>query len=316
MADEQKTGIDDARSNGEGSTPGEPGAPETQQETPGERQLQEVIHAYERARDELNEAIQNVRTELAKIDFEQARTRARSWVDENPTLAVFLGIGAGILTGRLISNALHPEPPPLSVRARRRAQELAREGGEAAGEFSSVLAAQIARALHEAGDVGAAAAKQSGRTAEALGRKARTLGDDVSHRAQKAGKDFSKRAEKVGKDISKRAEKAGKNFSKRAERAGRDVSHRARDLGESVSHRADHLSEALSDTASRSFLELEDAAHQLSKTMKKSSKRARKSTEKRLEKGADYSTALLTTARTAVAAVVLKRINDWMKAVR
>lgn len=309
MSDEQKAGIEETRSNGEESSVAGQGSPGDTGEEKGSpeqhRQLQELIDAYDRARDELNEAIRNVRAELAKIDFDKARTRARSWVDENPTLAVFLGIGAGILTGRLVSSALHPEPPPLSERARRRAEMLAREGGEAASDLSAAIARQIARAVHEAGDVGAAAAKRGGRTAESIGKKARTFGDDVSHRAEKAGKQFSKRAEKAGRDLSKKAE-----------RAGRDVSHLARDFGESFSVRADHLAETLADSASKSFHELEEAAHDLSKTMKKTSKQAKKSTEKGLERGADYSTAMLNAARTAVAAVVLKRINDWMKHVR
>lgn len=309
MADEQKAGIDESRSNGEGRSADQEGASTNAEGGKGSaeqrRQLQELTHAYNRARDELNEAIRNVRVELAKVDFEGARARAKSWVDENPALAVFLGIGAGIVAGRLLSNALHPEPPPLSERARRRAQTLAREGGDYAAELSSLIAKQVAHAVHEAGDAGAVFAKRGGRAAESVGRKARTFGDEISHRAERAGKDFSKKAEKAGRDLSKKAE-----------RAGRDVSHRARDMGQTFSVRADHLADALSDSASRSFRELEDAAHDLSKTMKQTSKRARKSTTKSLEHGLDSSSALLNAARTAVAAVVVKRVNDWMKRAR
>lgn len=304
MADEQKTGIGETRPNGEGPSAaansageGGPGAVSEEQN----RQLQELTRAYERARDELNEAVRNVRTELSKIDFDQARTRARSWVDENPTLAVFLGIGAGILTGRLLSGAFRPEPPPLSVRARRRAELLAREGGDFAGDLSSIIAHQVARAVHEAGDFGAAAVKRGGEAAEHFGREARTMGDDVSRRAEKAGKDFSKRAERTGRDVSKRAE-----------RVGREMSHRAKEMGESVTRRAEDVSEVLSETAVRSFHELEDAAHDLSKTMKKRSKHAKKS----VERGVDFSSTVVNAARTAVAAVVIKKVNDWMKAMR
>ena len=309
MADEQNAGIEEPRSNGEGRAEATGDAPtgvdDTQDASEQHRQLQELTNAYNRARDELNEAIRNVRAELARIDFDQARRRATSWVDENPTLAVFLGIGAGILAGRALSSAMHPEPPPLPERARRRAQLLAREGGEYAGDLGAVIAKQIARAIHEAGDAGAFAAKRGGEVAESVGRKARTIGDDVSHKA-----------EKVGKDLSKRAEKAGRDLSKKAERAGRDASHHARELGGTLSTRADDLADALTLGASRSFHELEDAAHDLSKTIKKKSKTARKSTRKKIENGINYSDALLNVARTAVAAVVIKRMSSWMKHLR
>lgn len=309
MADEQNAGIEETRSNGEGRTAATGDEPSATEETQGtaeqRRQLQELTNAYNRARDELNEAIRNVRTELSRIDIDQARRRATSWVDENPTLAVFLGIGAGILAGRALSSAMHPEPPPLPERARRRAELLAREGGEYASGLGAVIATQIARAVHEAGDAGAFAAKRGGEVAESVGKKARTLGDDVSHRA-----------EKVGKELSKRAEKAGRDISKKAERAGRDASYRARELGDTLSTRADDFADTLTLGASRSFHELEDAAHDLSKTIKKKSKTAKKSTKKKIESGVDYTDALMNIARTAVAAVVIKRMSGWMKQLR
>lgn len=306
MADEQKAGIGETRPNGEGTSAaansnvgGEP-SPVSEER---KRQMEELTRAYERARDELNEAVRNVRVELSKIDFDQARTRAKSWVDENPTLAVFLGIGAGILTGRLLSGAFRPDPLP--VRARKRAELFAREGGDYASELSSVIAKQISRAVHEAGEAGASAARRGGRAAEKFGREARSVGDDVSRRAEKAGKNLSKRADSAGRDVSKRAE-----------RMGRDVSHRARDLGDTVSRRAENVGEALSESAIRSFQELEDAAHDLSKTMKKRSKHVQKSAKKNVDRGVDFSGTVLTAARTAVAAVVIKKVNDWMKAMR
>lgn len=297
MADEQKAGIGETRPNGDGataaanSTAGTDASPVSEER---KRQMEELTRAYERARDELNEAVRNVRAEISKIDFDQARTRAKSWVDENPTLAVFLGIGAGILTGRLLSGAFRPEPPPLPVRARKRAELLAREGGDFASELSSVIAQQISRAVHEAGSASASAARRGGKAAEKFGREARSVGEDVSRRAERAGKDLSKRAE----------------------RAGRDVSHRARDFGDTFSRRAGDVSEAISESAVRSFQELEDAAHDLSKTMKKKSKHAQKTAKKNVDRGVDFSGTVLTAARTAVAAVVIKKVNDWMKAMR
>lgn len=318
MADEQKAGIGESRTNGEGPEKPEAGdeGSEPTAEERRQRQLEELTLAYNRAREDLNQAIRNVRAEMAAVDFDQARTRAKSWVDENPTLAVFLGVGAGILTGKLLSGAFRSEPPPLSVRARRRAEALAGDAGDYAGELGTLLAHQFARAMHEAGSVGSTAAKRGGEVAEDLGRRARSLGDEVSHQAERTGRDLSKRAERAGRDFSKRAERTSRDLSKRAERAGRDVSKHTRELSDVVSRKADDVAEALAESSARSFHELEDAAYDLSKTVKKRSKRAKKSAGKNLESGLDYSGAVLNAARTAVAAVVIKKVNDWMKQLR
>ena len=61
---------------------------------------------------------------------------------------------------------------------------------------------------------------------------------------------------------------------------------------------------------------LEEAAQDLSKTLKKKSKKAGKRTKKNVNRGLEFSDTAINAARTAVAAVVVKKVSDWMKAMR
>lgn len=312
MEDRDKTGVDQPTSNGADAAGGSAANAEANAEaTAGSaqnarrQQLDELTQAYERARDELNDAVRTLRMEIAKIDLDQARTRARTWVDENPTLAVFLGIGAGIVTGKLLSSAFRSEPPPLSVRARRRADRWAHDAEGYAGELSTALAYHLGRAARAAGDAGDYVADHGGEFAERMSKAAREASKDASKRAERIGKDISKHADRFGKDVSKHADRLGKDFSKRASHAGRDVSRRAEDFAEAVAA-----------STSRSVHALEEAAHDLSKTMKKRSKDAQKKTKKSVDRGLEFSDTALNAARTAVAAVLVKKVSDWMKQVR
>lgn len=257
-------------------------------------QLDEVTQAYERARDELSEAVRALRSEIAKIDLEQARTRAKGWVDENPLLAVFIGVGAGIITGRLLSQALRPDPPSLTERARHSAGALGGKAGGYADELGAALAYQLSRAARSAGEAG----------------------ERVSHRGAEVADVVSKRARDVTKDLSERARETGKEISRKAEHAGRDVSRRAGHASEDAARRAEELADAFSESTLKSAHVLEDAADELAKTLKKRSKSVRKKAKKNAHRRTEFPDALLNVTRTAVAAVVVKKVNDWMKAMR
>jgi hypothetical protein len=45
--------------------------------------------------------------------FETSLDRTRRWIHDNPTTAVLLAAGAGLLVGRAVSRAMTPPPPPL-----------------------------------------------------------------------------------------------------------------------------------------------------------------------------------------------------------
>ncbi len=247
------------------------------------RNLDDVTHAYERARDELNDAVRSLRAEVAKIDLEQARTRAKGWVDENPMLAVFIGVGAGILTGRVLSNAMRPEPPALSDRARHRAEALRGKAGDYADELGAALAYQLSRAARSAGEASEYAAHRGAEAADVVSKRARDVGKDLSGRAREAGRDVSRRAVHISEDASKRTEE---------------------------------LADSLADSTARSIRILEDATDELADTLKKRSKKTRKKAKKNVDRGVEFSDSVLNVARTAVAAVVVKKVGDWMKALR
>lgn len=287
MEDQDKSGVDQAATNGAGAAEGagetSAGVGDARTSESHNKQLDELTRAYERARDELNDAVRTLRAEIANVDIDQARLRARTWVDENPTLAVFLGIGAGIVTGRLLSNAFRSEPPALTDRARLRADRWASDAGGYANELSSALAFHLGRAARAAGEAGDYVAHQGADVAERVSQAARQTGEDVSRRAERLGKDFSKRASHAGHDVSKRAEDAA---------------------------------DALASSTERSVHALEDAAQDLAKTLKKKSKAAGKKSKKQVGRGLEFSDTAVNAARTAVAAVVVKKVNDWMKAMR
>lgn len=192
--------------------------------------LREATATYEKARSELGDALSRMRAEVAKIDLEQAGTRARTWVEENPTLALFVGLGAGMLIGRFLGQALTPPPPPpLSKRAKYKAQALS----------------------HQAS------------------RYARDLGDRVAEQAALTGKGLAGKAERLADDLS--------------EGAGR-------------------FREAAADT-------LGHTAEDVSRHLRRQYKKAKKKTSH----GLDMTESMLNAAKTAVAAVVVKQVNDWMK---
>lgn len=174
----------------------------------------DIAAAYERARQEMNEAVRALRAEIERIDLAQARARVQSAVEQNPTLAVFLGIGAGILLGRALSQALRPAPPPLRVRARRNAMDLAEQARGFAAGIGAVIAQQAASAAHEAQKQGAIVSKH-----------ARVLGDEVARRAHEAGViladrtgDWSERISEAAHDVQKSVQKKAKQVRKKVGR--------------------------------------------------------------------------------------------------
>lgn len=293
MEEHEQAGVDQPSANGNepaGSTSGGRSAGSHAQDNSSHRHVDELTQAYERARRELNEAVKSLREEVSNIDIDRARSRAKGWVEENPALAVMLGVGAGIVSGRLLSSAFRSEPASLTDRARHQADELRGRAGDYADELGEALAVQLRRAAASVDDVG----------------------DFVSKR----GGDMTDRARDLGEEISARAREAGETISRRAEKTGKDVSRRAGNVSKDASRRADEIADSLEDTTARSVRALEDAADELSKTLKKRSKKARKGAKKRVDRGHDFSNTVVNAARTAVAAVVVKKVNDWLRALR
>ena len=155
--------------------------------------------------------------------MEKARQQAQTWVEENPTLTVFLALGAGIVVGKLISEALKPAPPPtLSERLRSQRRALTSQARGYAHDVSDVVADRAA-------EVG-----------EAIVRRARELGEDVSRRARELGEDVTRRATDAVSATSDRAADWGEAASAKSSRAAHTVQDAADDLAEVVKERAGH----------------------------------------------------------------------------
>lgn len=181
----------------------------------------EIAATYERAKKELTEAVSKLRDEIKQIDMEKARQKARTWVEENPTLTVFLALGAGIVVGKLLAEALKPAPPPpLSKRLKSQGRALASQAGHYAHDVSDVVADRAA-------EVG-----------EAIVRRARELGDDVTRRARELGEDVTRRATEAVAATSERAEDWGEAVSERSGRAAQAVHDTAEEVAGRVKARA------------------------------------------------------------------------------
>jgi len=180
----------------------------------------EIAATYERAKKELTEAVSKLRDEIKQIDMEKARQQARTWVEENPTLTVFLALGAGIVVGKLLAEALKPAPPPpLSKRLKSQGRALASQAG------------------HYAHDVVADRAAEVG---EAIVRRARELGEDVTRRARELGEDVTRRATEAVAATSERAEDWGEAVSERSGRAAQAMHDTAGEVAGTVKARAGH----------------------------------------------------------------------------
>ncbi len=212
----------------------------------------EIAATYERAKQELNEAVSKLRDELKQLDLEKARQQARTWVEENPTLTVFLALGAGIVVGRLIAGALKPAPPPpLSQRLKSQGRELASQAKYYAHDVSDVVA-----------------------------ERAIEVGDAIVRRARELGEDVTRRARELGEDITRRATDAVAASSERAA-----------DWGESISERSSRAAHAVQDTA-------EEVAG---------------SAKARTGHSLDVFDSLFNTAKSITAALVVKKVTDWLR---
>jgi len=212
----------------------------------------EIAATYERAKHELNEAVAKLRDELARLDLEKARQRARTWVEENPTLAVMLALGAGVVVGRIVSEALKPAPPPpLSARLKMQGQALA------------------SQARHYAHD----------------------MGDVVSERAAEIGDVLGRRARELGEDVTRRTKELGEDLTRRAASAVAEASEQATGWGETVKERSGPAMRALQEAG-------EDVAG---------------AARTRVGSSRDVFDTLVNAAKTVTAAVVVKKVTDWLR---
>lgn len=235
----------------------QPEAPEasngTSESTPGEgrQAAEEIAGTYARARKELHDAMGRMRDEVQRFDAAQAGQRARTWVEENPTLAVFLAIGAGLLVGRTILRSTAPPPPPTL------AERIRRQGHQ--------LALQTRHAAHDVGDV---VSEQAAHAVERLSRRAQQVGREVVRAASNVGDDVSRRAHDLGEDVARQAADLGDDVARRASAVAAVAAERAADLGETLARQTSRAADEAASTVRAKTREGFDLAESLLKAAK------------------------------------------------
>ena len=187
-----------------------------------EQAADDIAGAYADARRELNESMNRLRYEMAQFDAAQARARARTWVEENPVLAAFLAVGAGIVVGKLIAKAVRPAPPPTL--------------GERLRQQSRSLASRAQHVAHDLGDVVAARASEAG---EGLARRASKASASVSRHARDLGDIVAQRAEEIADEAADQVGALGDTLSEQSHDAGRALRRQAAEAADSIKSSAD-----------------------------------------------------------------------------
>ena len=210
----------------------------------------DVARAYEETRRELGSHLDRLRREMAQFDAAQASQRARTWVEDNPTLAVFLALGAGIVAGKLLTAAFRPPPPPsLGERIRRQSNQLARQ--------------------------------------------AKGYAHDVGGSLEAAGSSLARRAETLTDTVSVHARDLGETVARRAETLAAVAAEQAAELGESVAEQSVRAARGLQSSASDAAGTVRDKA----------------------SSGYDFAESALGAAKTVLAAVVVKKVSDFLRRV-
>ena len=215
---------------------------ETQAEQAQEKERAEETHrtakrqrSAEEVRRELLDALGDLRAELARLQIDEARGKLRKWVRDNPTLAVFLATGTGILVGRVLVKAFTPSPPPpLSERARRRARTLATEAQQRASDVGKNVSKRASEARRRADRVRRDAQQRAAETSGQLSRQARDWSQTVAERAEALRDEASNRARTFGAAVGKEAENVGKNVSRRAAKATEKVKASSQGLSDTA----------------------------------------------------------------------------------
>ncbi|MFK7846397.1 MAG: hypothetical protein AB8G77_13950 [Rhodothermales bacterium] len=179
--------------------------------------LNELRDAYEQARVDLKQTTEKLRSELNKVDLEEAGQAAKTWVKDNPGLAFFMAVGAGMLVGRALTKAMEPAPPPsISERARRRSSALADSARHFAGEAVDNLSTHAALAGEHMAD------------------RARSARGSVYDKAGSLSELINQRAGDLGATASGKTGELISSFSDAAERAADSLQVAALDLSKSI----------------------------------------------------------------------------------
>lgn len=187
---EETNGAPDEPDQADASSPDEAAPLSEEDREQMAAEAEEIAEAFAEAQQEMRRALGELRAELSQMQLEEARTRVTRWIDDNPTLAVLLAVGGGILVGRLLYGAFKPAPPPpLPERVQLRSTRIAQQAQD--------LVEEIGEALRE----------RAGETGDVLRQKATRAGEEAVKRAQVWGEQVEEAAGDVTENVRERAER-------------------------------------------------------------------------------------------------------------
>lgn len=128
-----------------------------------------------------------------------------------------------------------------------------------------------------------------------LSERARRRAAAVAHSAQGYLGD-------VGDALSDRAADAGLYLRKRADEAGKDLSRKAQELSDELAKRTGELADAMAESAGKAKASAAEAAQELPDLIRH-----------RTDHGRDFADSLLGTIKAATAAMVVRRVGEWIR---
>ena len=162
---------------------------------------------YEKARENFDRAFGQ---QFRGFDRKETKSKLEAWVQKNPTLAIFLSVGAGILVGRLAKKSFTPSPPPpLTERARRQAGRLTADVQRYARETQDEVSKRTAKAQEDLG-------RRAGKARENLSRRSKEWSESTSRQAADLGKRASEQASGASRYARESSGKASKALKKKA----------------------------------------------------------------------------------------------------
>lgn len=175
------------------------------------------VHAgLDKAKKELNQTMERLRSEIDRIDVQKAKNEAREWIRENPALAIVIGIGAGVIVGRLLGRAFSPPSPVQTVEAvYPRDRTLAQQ----AKEYATLIGASVARHAYEAS------------------RKAKATGEQVLRKASEVGSQLTDEASEWVDTLSEQTGEVADHVRTAARMSAEKMEDVAHELGDTWTDR-------------------------------------------------------------------------------
>lgn len=185
-----------------------------------------IDEEFEAAQKEIQAAMSEMRREFARANVEEAKSKARSWVERHPVLAVSMAVGVGIVIGRAVSVALQPDPWPVRTRKKgqqlaTRAQKIAREAGASAADRASRTRKELAKETAEARRRVGTSAEKALSGARKAGTQASHLGERVAHLAEDTYGTLTQRASQAAHSVQERADEVAEAAHEAAEQGSK-----------------------------------------------------------------------------------------------